>query len=212
MIVAPIGATCQCTARANPQLALLLAWKSRQSRETFRVCLFRAFKAWYFCLDTILQSLEYVRVLFDWFLAFTLWGFAFFYRFHILALGHLVALCNRAFLRSFGFLLVQSTFWLLSCTCSVIVKLFIALFEWFSSFRLDFAWLRFGLRLHGPLRYLRSSLGSEGLPWYLQTSLYFHWVKFVFLLFVIISQNLFSALCHWKENEQSLLRWMVNGN
>ena len=56
--------------------------------------------------------------------------------------------------RIFGLLSFQSTFWLLSCTCSVAVKYFIALFKRFSSFPLGFCLASFGLRSHSSQKSL----------------------------------------------------------
>ena len=96
-----------------------------------------------------------------------LWVFAIFYRFHILALGHLVALRVEPSLGVFGLLSVQSTFWLLPCTRLVVVKHFIALFEWFTPF---FTWipLSFALGLDHTAHWC-----LWDFPWFWRTALAF---------------------------------------
>ena len=146
------------------------------------------------------------------FLAFTLWVFAFFHRFHILALGHLVALCIEP---SLGVLVF--------CWSSRIFGYSLALVQWllrfllrYSSdlllFHLDSTWLHFGPRSHVSLRslefflVLKECLGIQGsncacIEW----SLYFY----SFLSFLKI------CLVHLaikKETNNLFCFALVNGN
>jgi len=106
-------------------------------------------------LSHLFQLLECVRALFDRFFAFILQVFASFHRFHILALGHLVALCIEPSVGGFGSLIAQSTSWLLFYTCSVVVKSFLLCYlSDLPLSRLDSAWLRFGPRSYDSLKSL----------------------------------------------------------
>ena len=178
------------------QLALLLVWKLCQPREPFRVCLFWAFQAWFLCLDTTFQSLECVRVFFDWFLALILRVFACFRRFHIVALGHLVALCMEP---SIGFSAFCRSIWLFGHSFAPVQWLLSLLLDYSSDlplFRLVSTWLRFEPRSHGSLRFLALFLVMKDCLFFLFGDLIgFHWVKFSFcslLLFLKICSMRFA--------------------
>jgi len=124
LTVAPVGTSFSKTTRANPLKHEL------QPDSRTRPVNFSSLPVW------SLLSLGFVschifsnywsvsKLMFDWFLTFILRVFASFCRFHISALGYLVALCIEPSVGVFGFLIIQSTSCLLFCTCSVVVKAF----------------------------------------------------------------------------------------
>ena len=172
---------------------------------TFPVCLLGSLLSLDLCLVTSFSIIGVCQSFVWLVLTFILRVFASFHRFHISALGHLVALCIKPSVGVFGSLIVQSTSWLLFCTCSVVVKAFYCIIR---AIYLFSAWILLGFILgldHTAIEVfviflgLKDRFGVQGLD-----CVFIEW-NLSFLLFVIISQNLFSALCHWNENEQSLL-------
>jgi len=179
----------------------------------FPGCLFGSLLSLDFCLVTYFSTTRMCQS-FVWLVfTFILRVFASFHRFHILALGHLVAFCIEPSVGVFGSLIVQSTSWLLFCTCSVVVKAFYCVI-W--AIYLFFSWISLGFVLgldHTAHWGLCDFSWFERLLWCSGTWLCFHWVKVVFFYSLILSLKI--CLVHFaieKKTNNLFCVALVNGN